>query len=50
MYAENGPDNENHIEEEERFETAAKDIRNKYQRMMNKYQLLVMKESMVCFV
>lgn len=47
MYSENDPDNEHQSEDEERFVNAAYDLREKYNLMMNKYQLLLMKESMV---
>lgn len=47
MYAENGPDIDRHADEEEQFENAAFEVRGKYQRIMNKYQLLLMKESTV---
>lgn len=47
MYSENEPDNENQSDDEERFVSAAHDLREKYTMMMNKYQMLLMKESMV---
>lgn len=47
MYTENEPENENQSEEEERFVTAAVELNNKYNVIRNKYQRLLMKESMV---
>lgn len=47
MYSENDPDNENQSDDEEQFASAACDLREKYNIMMNKYQMLLMKESMV---
>lgn len=47
MYSENDPDNEHQSEDEDRFVNAAYDLREKYNIMMNKYQMLLMKESMV---
>lgn len=49
MYSENEPDNENQSDDEERFVSAAYDLREKYNVMMNKYQMLLMKESMVSY-
>lgn len=47
MFSENGPDIDRHADEDEQIEHAADEVRNKYQRIMHKYQLLLMKESMV---
>lgn len=47
MYSENGPENESQSDDEERFTIAAHEFSDKYNMMMNKYQLLLMKESMV---
>lgn len=47
MYSENEPDNENQSDDEDRFVKAAHDLKGKYNLMMNKYQMLLMKESMV---
>lgn len=47
MYSENDPDNENQSETEERFVNTAIDLKNKYSVMFHKYQMLLMKESMV---
>lgn len=47
MYSENEPDNENQSDDEDRFVKAAHDLNGKYNLMMNKYQMLLMKESMV---
>lgn len=47
MYSENDPDNEKQSDDEDNFVGAAHDLRDKYKLMMNKYQLLLMKESMV---
>lgn len=49
MYSENEPDNENQSDDEERFVSAAYDLREKYNIIMNKYQLLLMEESMVSY-
>lgn len=49
MYSENEPDNENQSDDEERFINSAFDLKEKYNLMMNKYQMLLMKESMVIF-
>lgn len=47
MFSENGPDIDKFAAEDRQFETAADEVQNKYQRIMNQYQLLLMKESMV---
>lgn len=47
MYSENAPENESQSDDEERFAVAAHEFSGKYRMMMNKYQLLLMKESMV---
>lgn len=47
MYSENEPDNENQSDDEERFVKAAHELRDKYNVIMNKYQQILMKESMV---
>lgn len=47
MYSENEPENETQSDDEERFTIAADEFTGKYRMMMNKYQLLLMKESMV---
>lgn len=47
MFSENDPDNENQSEDEERFVNAAYELEDKYNMMINKYQLLLMKDSMV---
>lgn len=47
MYSENEPDNDDQSDDEERFVKVAHDLRGKYNVMKNKYQLLLMKESMV---
>lgn len=47
MYSENEPENEFQTDDEERFVIAAHELSGKYNMMMNKYQLLLMKESMV---
>lgn len=50
IYSENEPDNENQSDDEEQFVHAAHDLSDKYKLMMNKYQMLLMKESMVSIV
>lgn len=53
MYSENEPDNDKYIEEERRFDKSAHELQNQIRGMLNKYQWLLMKESMVserCFV
>lgn len=47
MYSENEPDNENQSEDEEQFVSTANDLKSKYNVMLRKYQLMLMKESMV---
>lgn len=47
MYSENEPENESQSDDEDRFVVAADEFSGKYRMMMNKYQLLLMKESMV---
>lgn len=47
MFSENEPDNENQSDDEDRFVNVAFGLREKYNMMMNKYQMLLMKESMV---
>lgn len=47
MYSENDPENERQSDDEDRFVVAAHEFSGKYRMMMNKYQLLLMKESMV---
>lgn len=47
MYRENEPENENMHDEEEKFGDAALAFQDKYRQLLNKYQLLLMKESMV---
>lgn len=47
MYSENEPDNDHQSEDEERFVNVAYELKGKYNVMMNNYQMLLMKESMV---
>lgn len=47
LYTENEPENETSREEEDKFESSAVAFQGKYRQLMSKYQLLIMKESMV---
>lgn len=49
MYSDNEPDNDKYFEEERCFEKSANELQNQIRGMLNKYQWLLMKESMVSF-